>query len=84
MEYDSTVNSLSPQETKNYINHTNARNECHKEGTIARNVIIFGVDNSASHFTVNGRNAFFITESDPAQFAEDANIFLNYLHKSKF
>lgn len=46
-------------------------------------MIIFGVGNSASHFTENVNNGF-VTESGPAQYAGDTNIFLNYLHKGKF
>ena len=56
--------------------NTNARNAWnHSDGTLARNVIIFGVGNSASHFTKNGRNDFFAIESHPAQFVEDINNF---------
>ena len=56
----------------------------HNDGTLARNVIVFGVGNSASYFTENGNNDFFIIVSGPAQFVEDRNYFWNYLHKSKF
>lgn len=38
-------------------------------------MINFGVGNSAYHFTEDESIAFFIIESDPAQFAKDANIF---------
>ena len=56
----------------------------HNNGTLARNVIIFGVVNLASYFTENGSNNFFIVESGPALFVEDTKNFLSYLHKSKF
>ena len=56
----------------------------HNDGTLGRNVIIFGVCNLASYFTENGKNDFLIVESGPAQFVEDRNYFLNYLRKSKF
>ena len=56
----------------------------HNDGTLARNVIIFGVVNLASHFTENGNNNFFTIESGPAQFVEDTKKIFSYLHKSKF
>ena len=65
--------------------NTNTRNSwSHNDGTLARNVIIFGLGNFASHVTENGNNNFFIIESGPAQFVEDTKNFLSYLHKSNF
>ena len=49
----------------------------HIDGTLARNVIIFGVGNSVSNFTENGTNEFFIIESSPAQFVEDTKNFFD-------
>ena len=49
----------------------------HIDGTLARNVIIFGVGNSVSNFTENGTNEFFIIESGPAQFVEDTKKFFD-------
>ena len=49
------------------VRNTNARNAwSHNDGTLARNVVIFGVNNLASHFTEDGSNDFFIIENDPA------------------
>ena len=62
--------------------NTNARNAwSYNDGALARNVIIFGVVNSTSHFTENGNNNFLFMESDAAQFVEDTKNFLSYLHK---
>ena len=65
--------------------NTNARNAwSHNDGTLPTNLIIFSVGNSESHFTENGNNNFFITESGPTQFVKDTNNFLSYLQKAKF
>ena len=63
--------------------NTNARNAwSHNYGTLPRNVIICRVVISASHFTENENNNFFLIESGPAQFAEDTKNFLSYLTKA--